>query len=51
MNGGRAVVEALRAAGVKHAFCVPVESFLPILDELRDSAIRVLATDTRAVRL
>lgn len=44
MNGGRSVVEALRAAGVEHAFCVPGESFLPILDELRDSDIRVVAT-------
>lgn len=44
MNGGRAVVEALRAAGVEYAFCVPGESFLPILDELRDTDIRVVAT-------
>lgn len=44
MNGARAVVAALRAAGVTQAFCVPGESFLPILDELRDSDIRVVAT-------
>ena len=42
--GGRAVVEALRAAGVDHAFCVPGESFLGVLDALYDSGIRVIAT-------
>ena len=42
--GGRAVVEALRVAGVDHAFCVPGESFLGVLDALYDSGIRVIAT-------
>ena len=37
MSGGRAVVEALLAAGVDHAFCVPGESFLGLLDALYDA--------------
>jgi acetolactate synthase-1/2/3 large subunit len=41
----RTVVAALRAAGVDHVFTVPGESFLAILDELRDDpAIRTIAT-------
>ncbi|MBI2755876.1 MAG: acetolactate synthase [Chloroflexi bacterium] len=44
-TGGRAVVEALLAAGVDHAFCVPGESFLGVLDALYDEPrIRVIAT-------
>ncbi len=43
--GGRAVVDALVAAGVDHAFCVPGESFLGLLDALYDEPrIRVVAT-------
>ena len=38
-NGGRLLVEALEANGIRHASCVPGESFLPILDALRDSRI------------
>src|SRR5919201_4149131 len=45
ISGGRAVVEALLAAGVDHAFCVPGESFLGLLDALYDTPrIRVIAT-------
>ncbi len=41
----RSVVAALEAAGVDHAFTVPGESFLAILDELRDHpTIRTIAT-------
>jgi acetolactate synthase-1/2/3 large subunit len=41
----RTVVEALLAAGVDHAFCVPGESFLGLLDALYDEPrIRVIAT-------
>src|ERR687888_2252135 len=41
----RTVVEALVAAGVDHAFCVPGESFLGLLDALYDTPqIRVIAT-------
>jgi acetolactate synthase-1/2/3 large subunit len=44
-TGGRAVVQALLAAGVNHAFCVPGESFLGLLDALYDTPrIRVVAT-------
>src|SRR5215467_10739510 len=43
-TGGQAVVQALLAAGVDHAFCVPGESFLGLLDALYDSPIRVIAT-------
>src|ERR687887_1851968 len=45
VTGGQAVVEALLAAGVDHAFCVPGESFLGLLDALYDEPrIRVIAT-------
>lgn len=40
----QAVVRELVAAGVTHAFTVPGESFLGVLDALRDSPIRVIAT-------
>jgi len=44
-TGGRAVVDALLAVGVDHAFCVPGESFLGVLDALFDEPrIRVVAT-------
>jgi acetolactate synthase-1/2/3 large subunit len=44
-TGGEAVVQALLAAGVDHAFCVPGESFLGLLDALYDTPqIRVIAT-------
>ena len=36
-----ALVDQLRINGVEHVFCVPGESFLPVLDALRDSAIKV----------
>ena len=36
-----ALVEQLAINGVKHVFCVPGESFLPVLDALRDSGITV----------
>src|SRR5215216_76712 len=45
ISGGHAVVQALLAAGVDHAFCVPGESFLGLLDALYDTPkIRVIAT-------
>lgn len=43
-SGGRAVVDALVAGGVQHAFTVPGESFLTILDALHDAPIRTVAT-------
>ncbi len=39
---GRAIADALRAAGVRFAFTVPGESFLGLLDALGDAGIRVI---------
>jgi len=36
-SGGKILVGALRAAGVRRVFCVPGESYLPVLDALRDA--------------
>lgn len=45
ITGGRAVVDALLAAGVDHVFTVPGESFLGVLDALYDEPrIRVVVT-------
>ena len=41
---GRLIADALRAAGVRYAFTVPGESFLGLLDGLRDAGIRVVTT-------
>jgi acetolactate synthase I/II/III large subunit len=41
---GRLVADALRTAGVRYAFTVPGESFLGLLDGLRDVGIRIIAT-------
>ncbi len=46
VSGGRAVADALVAAGVKYAFCVPGESFLGFLDALYDEP-RIKAVATR----
>ncbi len=43
VTAGRAVVAALERAGIRHAFTVPGESFLEILDALRDSRISLVA--------
>ena len=40
----QAVASALRAAGVRWAYGVPGESFLPLLDALAESGIHVVAT-------
>lgn len=40
-SGGRLIVDALIAQGVEHAFCVPGESYLAVLDALHDAAIAV----------
>jgi acetolactate synthase-1/2/3 large subunit len=37
------VVETLAAAGIRHAFTVPGESFLGVLDALHDAPIRTIA--------
>ncbi len=36
---GRALVDQLVIQGVRHVFCVPGESYLPVLDALRDSSV------------
>ena len=36
---GQALVDQLVIQGVRHVFCVPGESYLPVLDALRDSPI------------
>ncbi|EJT05097.1 thiamine pyrophosphate-dependent enzyme [Rhizobium sp. CCGE 510] len=41
-TGGQLIVEALKANGVKRLSCVPGESFLAVLDALRDSDIDVV---------
>ena len=42
-TAAQALVEALLAHGVTHVFCVPGESYLPVLDALHDApAIRVI---------
>src|SRR5580698_6967623 len=38
-TGGRILVDQLELHGVRHAFCVPGESYLEVLDALRDSRI------------
>jgi acetolactate synthase-1/2/3 large subunit len=37
-SGGQIVVDALRRHGVREVFCVPGESYLPVLDALYDAA-------------
>ncbi|WP_102347929.1 thiamine pyrophosphate-dependent enzyme [Bacillus sp. Marseille-P3661] len=36
MTGGQAIVEIMKEEGINHAFTVPGESFIPILDALYD---------------
>lgn len=44
-NGGRILVDALAQNGVDTVYCVPGESYLPVLDALHDaSGIRTIAT-------
>ena len=38
-NGGQLLVDALKVQGTEHVFCVPGESYLPVLDALYDSGI------------
>ncbi|MEO1310184.1 MAG: thiamine pyrophosphate-binding protein, partial [Pseudomonadota bacterium] len=43
-TAARHIVDALRAQGVSHVFCVPGESYLALLDALHDAAdIRLIA--------
>ncbi|HRK55938.1 MAG TPA: thiamine pyrophosphate-binding protein [Burkholderiaceae bacterium] len=41
-TGARILVDQLHIQGVNHIFCVPGESYLPVLDALLDSPIRVV---------
>ena len=38
-SAAQALVDQLVIQGVEHAFCIPGESYLPVLDALRDSGI------------
>ncbi|CFP41762.1 thiamine pyrophosphate protein [Bordetella pertussis] len=46
-TGGRILVDALKVHGVDQAFCVPGESYLPVLDALRDDAQDIRLTVCR----
>jgi len=39
-NGGQLIVECLQAQGIERVFCVPGESYLPLLDALYNSGIK-----------
>ncbi|MGR9088768.1 MAG: thiamine pyrophosphate-binding protein [Gammaproteobacteria bacterium] len=41
-SGGRLIVDCLKAQSVDRIFCVPGESYLPVLDALYDSGIQVV---------
>ena len=41
-NGGELIVGALESLGVSRVFCVPGESYLPVLDALHDSEIATI---------
>jgi acetolactate synthase-1/2/3 large subunit len=42
-NGGQVVVAQLEQHGVEIAFCVPGESYIPVLDAFHDSPIRLVS--------
>jgi acetolactate synthase I/II/III large subunit len=42
-TGGQILVDQLELHGVGHAFCVPGESYLPVLDALYDVNIRLIS--------
>lgn len=46
-SGGRLVAEALLGHGVEHVFCVPGESYLPVLDALYEETGRVQVVTCR----
>ncbi|HEU0246780.1 MAG TPA: thiamine pyrophosphate-binding protein [Gaiellaceae bacterium] len=43
-TGGQVLVSALEKNGIDVAFCLPGESFLPVLDALYDSPIRLVSS-------
>ena len=42
LNGGEIIVKSLEEQGVDRVFCVPGESFLPVLDALQTSSIETV---------
>jgi len=42
LSGGQLIVRALQTHGVQRLFCVPGESYLPVLDALHDSPIQTI---------
>ncbi|WP_404451414.1 thiamine pyrophosphate-binding protein [Virgibacillus necropolis] len=45
MTAAQAIVECMKLEEIKHAFCVPGESYLPLLDALHDAeSIEVVST-------
>jgi acetolactate synthase-1/2/3 large subunit len=42
-TGGQVLVDQLELHGVRHAFCVPGESYLPVLDALHDADVRLVS--------
>ena len=42
LNGGEIIVKSLEAQGVDRVFCVPGESYLPVLDALQTSPIETV---------
>ena len=42
MNGGEIIVKSMELQGVDRLFCVPGESFLPVLDALQTSSIETV---------
>ena len=40
-TGGEILVDQLKLHGVRHAFCVPGESYLAVLDALHDSSVEI----------
>src|SRR3954447_9579102 len=47
-HGGRALADQLAIQGVEVAFCVPGESYIALLDGLRDTAIRLITCRNEA---
>jgi acetolactate synthase-1/2/3 large subunit len=45
MSGARAIVECMKLEGVEHVFCVPGESYLPLMDSIYESkTIQLIST-------
>ncbi|MEM8731982.1 MAG: thiamine pyrophosphate-binding protein, partial [Pseudomonadota bacterium] len=43
-TGGQLIIDCLQAQGVDRIFCVPGESYLPVLDALHDTNIETIVT-------